>query len=94
MPWRRCDASTPACRSAEVVNGQQGQRNASKDGRWACDDSFGIQLCQLKDYDCVICCRYTKCTVRQSDPESASEMRAGQLGLLPAEITSAGPTMM
>lgn len=29
MPRRRCDASTPACRT-EVVNGQQGQRMAGK----------------------------------------------------------------
>lgn len=34
-------------------NASQGkERTDEVDGR---DDSFGIQLCQLKDYNCVIC---------------------------------------
>lgn len=34
-------------------NARQGkERTDEVDGR---DDSFGIQLCQLKDYNCVIC---------------------------------------
>lgn len=78
MPRRRCDASTPACRT-EVVNGQQGQRKAGKgkertdevDGR---DDSFGIQLCQLKDYNCVICFIDTHTQAADAQPSRRDQL--------------------
>lgn len=47
------------------------------------DDSFGIQLCQLKDYDCVICYMVDTRSTHSGQVRPASEMLA--------EITSSPP---
>lgn len=53
-------------------NARQGkERTDEVDGR---DDSFGIQLCQLKDYNCVICFIDTHTQAADAQPSRRDQL--------------------